>query len=289
MTTNILITGAGGQLGQEFVALASSFPGMNILACGQSELDITRTGDIERTIAENDFDFCINCAAYTAVDRAEQEIERADAINRDGVQKLGLACREAGIRLLHFSTDYVYHNHLNRPLLETDPTKPQSIYAQTKLAGEKMLISTLPSALILRTSWVYSSFGHNFVKTMLRLGKERSSLNVVYDQIGTPTYARDIAWTCLQIIDQTQKGNRSWQGGVFNYSNEGVGSWYDFALAIFELSQVSCSVHPIESKDYPTPARRPFYSVLNKSKFKSVFQMTIPHWRDALQRCLGEL
>jgi dTDP-4-dehydrorhamnose reductase len=289
MTTNILITGAGGQLGREFSALAPSFPDLNIFAHDQDELDLTRAGDIKRALAKNNYDYCINCAAYTAVDRAEQEAERARTINRDGVQNLGLACRETGTKLFHFSTDYVYHNHLNRPLLETDPTTPQNIYAQTKLAGEESLLSVLPSALILRTSWVYSSFGHNFVKTMLRLGKERSSLGIVCDQVGTPTYARDMARTCLLIIQQIQSGNRSWQGGVFNYSNEGVCSWYDFALAIFELSHVSCSVQPIESKDYPTPARRPFYSVLNKTKFKSVFQMTIPHWRDALQRCLREL
>lgn len=287
--TNILITGANGQLGREFSVLAHAFPGMNISARNQEELDITQSQSLERTLAGGNYDYCINCAAYTAVDRAEQEADRARAINRDAVHNLGKACRDTGVRLIHFSTDYVYHNSLNRPLLETDPTTPQNIYAQTKLAGEEVLLAALPSALILRTSWVYSSFGHNFVKTMLRLGKERSSLNIVYDQIGTPTYARDIARACLRIIQQVQSGHQVWEGGVFNYSNEGVCSWYDFALAIFELSNLSCSVKPIESRDYPTPARRPCYSVLNKARFKSVFQMTIPHWRDALRRCLGEL
>jgi len=287
--TNILVTGANGQIGSEISDLASQFPNLNLIPHNQDTLDITETSQIDRLFKERSWDYCINCAAYTAVDRAENDFALAQAVNQNGAKYLAEACQQYGVKLFHFSTDYVYHNSLNRPLLETDPTVPQSIYAQTKLAGEKAILAALPEALILRTSWVYSSFGHNFVKTMLRLGKERTSLRIVYDQIGTPTYARDIAMTCLQIIQKIKNGDIAWQGGVFNYSNEGVCSWYDFALNIFELSNIACSVSPIESKDFPTAAKRPFYSVLNKNKFKSVFKMTIPHWRISLIDCLEEL
>lgn len=283
---NILVTGGDGQIGRELVYLGDRYSDLNVEAHDRDVLDITSETSIRRMFAGKNWDYCLNCAAYTAVDRAESEPDQARSVNRDGARNLARACREHGVRLLHFSTDYVYHNNQNRPLLEGDATHPQSVYARTKLAGEEDILAALPTALILRTSWVYSSYGHNFVKTMLRLGRERESLRIVYDQVGAPTYARDIARACLEIIRQTQAEARSWQGGIFNYSNEGVCSWYDFALAIFELSDMDCEVLPIETRDFPTPAQRPSYSLLNKTKFKSVFQMTIPHWREALERCL---
>ncbi len=276
-------------MGREFGAIASRFPEISFAFCSRRELDITNSEDVKLFFGRRSWDYCINCAAYTAVDRAEKEEALAFAVNRDGASNIAKACLQNQIRLVHFSTDYVYHNTLNRPLLESDPLAPQSVYAKSKLAGEQAVLSILNDALILRTSWVYSSFGHNFVKTMLRLGKERAEIGVVADQIGAPTYARDIAAACLQIIQKVENDKKSWRGGVFNYSNEGVCSWYDFAQAIFDLSGLACSVRPIESKDYPTPAPRPFYSVLNKTKFKETFQIEIPYWRKSLERCLEKL
>lgn len=279
----VLVSGANGQLGRELQALASEFPELSLLPVDRSTLDIADAEAVARFFENTEFDYCINCAAYTAVDKAEQERELAFAINAQGAANLAKACAQHGVRLLHFSSDYVYHNQENRPLLETDATTPQGAYAQSKLEGDVQVLAANPAALVFRTSWVYSSFGHNFVKTMLRLGAERGALRVVCDQIGTPTYARDIARMSLHLI---QSGKAKEQAGIFNYSNEGVCSWYDFALAIFELSRVKCKVEPIPSTAYPTPAARPPFSVLDKGKFKTAFDLEIPYWRESLRDCL---
>lgn len=284
----ILITGSGGQLGQELCRLQITYPNWNFLAPDRSELDITDKAQVEALFSSFRPDYCLNTAAYTAVDRAEEEREKAFAINAIAAQHIAATCRKLGTHLIHYSTDYVYQSGIDRPLREDDPTQPDGVYAASKLKGDQLVLSTFPLATVVRTSWVYSSFGHNFVKTMLRLGKERDELRVVFDQIGTPTYAHDLASFSLQLIHQLERKTIAPEetAGIFHYSNEGVCSWYDFALAIFELSGISCEVSPIESKEYPTPASRPHFSVLNKAKVKAVTGTTIRHWRTALSACL---
>lgn len=279
----VLVTGANGQVGREIQALAGEFPDLTIIPVDRSVLNIADADQVIRFAENTAFDYCLNCAAYTAVDKAEQERDLVFAINAQGAANLAKACTAKDAQLIHFSSDYVYHNRENRPLLETDPTTPQGVYAASKLEGDMQVLATDPSALVFRTSWVYSSFGNNFVKTMLRLGAERGALRVVCDQIGAPTYARDIARMSLQLI---QSGTAKIQAGIFNYSNEGVCSWYDFAQAIFELSGVKCTVDAIPSTAYPTPAARPAYSVLDKGKFKAAFGLEIPYWRESLRECL---
>ncbi len=281
----ILVTGANGQIGRELQHLAIEFEQqIEMIAADRSVLDITDAEAVRNYFETHDIDICVNCAAYTAVDKAEKESELAHLVNQTAVKNLASICAEKGANFIHFSTDYVYHNQQNTPFKEDDPTQPQSVYAHSKLKGEEEALLAHPKTMIIRTSWVYSFFGHNFVKTMQRLGKDRDLLNVVFDQVGTPTYAYDIARTVLHIIR-----NDDLQAGIFNYSNEGVCSWYDFAIAIFELSEIDCNVLPIESKDYPTPAKRPPFSVLNKEKIKHTFGIDIPHWRSSLKHCLARL
>ncbi len=289
--THILVTGASGQIGQELQFLAAQFPDFQFHFVSRNELDITDKTLIDNLFHLQKFDYCINCAAYTAVDKAESEPNLANQINVEGVKNLAEACENTGAALIHFSTDYVYHNTQNTPFKEDDPTNPQSVYAKTKLAGELAAQAVCANTMIIRTSWVYSSFGHNFVKTMLRLGAERPELRVVFDQVGTPTYARDLAKAVLEIISKVedQEVDCSLLRGVYHYSNEGVCSWYDFALAIFEIEQMDCHVVPIETREYPTPARRPPYSVLNKARIKNTFGLEISHWHLALRRCLTTL
>jgi dTDP-4-dehydrorhamnose reductase len=233
----------------------------------------------------------INCAAYTAVDKAENDVKLATKINVNGARNLAKACQKYDATLIHISTDYVYHNNQNTPFKEGDKVSPKGVYAKTKLRGDNAVLKFCDKGVILRTSWVYGTFGHNFVKTMLRLGKERESLNVVFDQIGTPTYARDLAKAILKIIYkvENQQVEAAQLRGIFHYSNEGVTSWYDFTQAIFEMRGLSCKVSPIESSQYPTPAQRPPFSVLNKGKIKETFGIEIPHWRESLAECLKEL
>ncbi len=285
----ILITGTNGQVGQELQVLASKYNDFQFLFTDRSVLDIIDKSSVQRFFEANKIHYCINCAAYTAVDKAESEPDAAYQINVKGVMNLAEACKNVGATLIHLSSDYVYHNLNCTPLQESDPTFPQSIYAQTKLDGEQAALAIWEQTMVIRTSWVYSSFGHNFVKTMLRLGKERPELRVVYDQTGTPTYARDLAKVILDIIQKAESGiiNRVLLHGVYNYSNEGVTSWYDFAKAIFEIANIDCKVLPIETKDYPTPAKRPPFSVLNKNKIKASFVLELPHWRASLKDCLA--
>ncbi len=283
---NILVTGAKGQVGQELKAIAEQYPDFNFVWSDRHSLDITRQVSVERLFSSQPFDYCINCAAYTAVDNAEKDVEKARAVNVEGVQYLAAACHAYSVRLIHLSTDYVYHNDSqNTPFVETDKTSPKGVYAQTKLAGEQKALAAPIESIVIRTSWVYGAYGNNFVKTMLRLGKDRKELTVIFDQIGSPTYAKDLAIAMLDII---QKNPTSFKG-IYHYSNEGVCSWYDFATAIFELDNIDCQVLPIETKDYPTPAKRPPFSLLNKAKIKADFGLPIPYWRTSLKDCLERL
>jgi dTDP-4-dehydrorhamnose reductase len=288
MPKSILITGAHGQVGSEIRWLVeqgqSPLEGAEFLFRDRDTLDILDQEALRAFMQGHGVDTIINCAGYTAVDRAEEQEELAYAVNRDGVANLAQLAKEAGVRLLHISTDYVFSPTKHTPFNEEDETNPEGVYGKSKLAGEEVLRAiNPPNALIVRTSWVYSSFGENFVKTMLRLGKSRKELGVVYDQVGTPTYARDLARTLLDIVAQ---GVESETVGLYNYSNEGACSWYDFAESIFEITQTKVALKPIPTSDYPTPAKRPCYSVLDKSAIKRDFGITIPYWRDSLKACL---
>ncbi|GAB4499324.1 MAG: dTDP-4-dehydrorhamnose reductase [Saprospiraceae bacterium] len=291
----ILITGANGQVGQCFQQLAARFPRWNFIFNDFPELDITNRRAVFSFFRslQNDkkISWCVNCAAYTAVDKAESEPDLAKKINVLGAKNLAEACAEQGIPLVHLSTDYVYHNRQNTPFRESDPVSPKSVYARTKLAGDRAALKANPLAIIIRTSWVYSEFGNNFVKTMLRLGAERPALHVVFDQIGTPTYAPDLAAAILTMIQKVENKEVAPENaaGIWHYSNEGVTSWYDFAKAIFEIKKLPCRVNPIETKDFPTPAQRPPFSLLNKEKIKAAFGLEIPYWRDSLAICLRKL
>lgn len=287
---NILVTGANGQLGRCFAELALEYPQYNWHLASRTELDITDAQACLTALQQSQAHYCLNTAAYTAVDKAESEPEQANAINALGPARLAAACAQTGTHLIHFSTDYVYSDQYNRPLREDDLTEPKGVYAATKLAGEHQVMQQLPTATIIRTSWVYARHGHNFLNTMLRLGRERDQLNVVFDQIGSPTLADDLARACLYLMEAASSGQIDTHQlqGVFHYSHEGVCSWYDFAQAIFELSGIQCLVNPIESHQYPTPARRPHYSVLNKEKIKTTFNLPIPHWREGLKKALSQ-
>lgn len=282
---NILVTGSKGQLGSELKEFSSAYA-YNFFFTTRDDIDITDKDSIRSFCQNNNINAIVNCAAYTAVDKAENDETNADLINRKAVKKLALVSKELNIKLIHISTDYVFDGTSYKPYVEAYQTNPQSIYGKTKLEGETEMISINPlNSIIIRTSWVYSYYGNNFVKTMLRLGKEKESLGVIYDQIGTPTYAKDLAKTILDMITQIKNSKVE----IYNFSNEGVVSWYDFAKEIMRMSKLSCKVNPIETKDYPTPAMRPHYSLLNKNKIKSTFNIEIPYWKDGLDDCLKRL
>jgi len=283
---NILVTGGNGQLGSEIRSLAYRHSSFNFLFTDAAELNITDEVAVQNFFTENKIDACINCAAYTAVDKAESEKEMAFLVNAKAVEYLAKACAVNGSKLIHISTDFVFDGTIARPILETDRPNPLSVYGATKLAGEEFALQFSSDAIVLRTSWVYSSFGNNFVKTIFRLCKEKPSLNIIYDQVGTPTYARDLADAILQIV--VDKSSLA-QKGIFNFSNEGVCSWYDFAIAIRNLASLETPIFPIETTQYPTPATRPKYSVLNKQKFKTAFNQSIPYWQDSLKDCFAKL
>ena len=284
---NILVTGANGQVGQELQVLANSFANATFHFTNKETLDITSADVVNAFFSNHSIDYCINCAAYTAVDKAEEMVDICKKVNVDAVEYLAKACSKHEATLIQYSTDYVYHASTNQPYKESQTPNPQGVYAQTKLDGDLMALKYCSKNIVIRTSWVYSSFGHNFVKTMIRLGEKLDSLRVVFDQIGTPTYARDLAAATLEVIQklETEMDNAQ-HYGVFNYSNEGVTSWYDFANAIFDLKNIEINLSPIESKDYPTPAKRPHFSVMNKQKIRNTFGLSIPHWRTALNECL---
>ena len=289
----VLVTGATGQLGSELRYLFEINQDgvipeelkvkLNLVFVTRKELDIQNHDAVSGFCKKYKINVIINCAAYTAVDKAESEPDKADAINHLAVKNLAQVSKDQGISLIHISTDYVFDGTNYRPYKESDKTNPQSIYGKTKLAGELAMQSINPaSSIIIRTSWVYSEFSNNFVKTMMRLGQERDELNVVCDQVGTPTNARDLAEAILQVIPQLHNQNVE----VYHYSNAGICSWYDFAIAIFEIIKIDCKVNPIPSEAYPTPAKRPYYSVMDKSKIIENFNLENMHWRKSLISCL---
>tara|TARA_R110001583_G_C5671425_1_gene411201 strand:- start:28564 stop:29463 length:900 start_codon:yes stop_codon:yes gene_type:complete len=286
----ILVTGCNGQLGQSLKAIANNYPDFIFTFATRAELDLSNKQSIVDYFKQYYFDLIINCAAYTAVDKAESEPELASQINHLAVKQLAEIAKHQNTKLIHISTDYVFNGQQYRPYIETDEVEPQSVYGHSKLKGEQALVTALPiNGLIIRTSWVYSEFGNNFVKTMLRLGHERDSLNVIFDQVGTPTYAGDLAKVIMTIAASEIFNQQQVTTEIYHYSNGGVCSWYDFAKTIFELFNINCNVSPIETKDYLTPATRPHYSLLNKAKIKQQFAIAIPYWKDSLQACLSQL
>jgi len=282
MSKHILVTGANGQLGSEFQTLTKNSED-NYTFVDRSILDLGSISAITSYFETHSFDVIINCAAYTAVDKAESDKSTAYAINHEAVEALAQISKAKNISLIQISTDYVFDGKNFMPYVEDDLTNPQSVYGASKLSGEMAMNAVNPeNSIIIRTSWVYSSFGNNFVKTMLRLGKERDTLGVIFDQVGTPTYAKDLAQAILKIIPQLH--NKKVR--TYHYSNEGVTSWYDFSKAIFELSNIECKVNAIETVAYPTPATRPHYALLNKAKIKDAYALEVPYWKDSLQTCL---
>ena len=280
---NILVTGSKGQLGSELKEITPNFPDYNFLFTDVSDLDITVHDKVRAFIESNNITAIINCAAYTAVDKAESEPELSDVINHLAVANFAQIAKEKNIKLIHISTDYVFDGSNYKPYVETDIPNPKSVYGKTKLDGELAMQQINPiNSIIIRTSWVYSRFGNNFVRTMLRLAESRDEISVVTDQIGSPTNAADLAKTILTILPKICNETVE----IFHYSNEGICSWYDFANAIFEIKKIAVKVNPIESKQYPTPAERPFYSVLNKEKIKQWNQVEIPFWKKSLDSCI---
>lgn len=283
---NILVTGSKGQLGSELVTLAPQYPDYNFIFTDVDELDLTNSNEVENFFNNNNISVCINCAAYTAVDNAEDDQELAMLINCLALENLAKVCNANDSLLIQISTDYIFNGKQYRPYVETDTPAPDSYYGLTKLKGEQAVFESAEKAIIIRTSWLYSSFGNNFVKTMMRLGRERDELGVVVDQIGTPTYAADLADAIMVIIQKTP-GNPI--NEIYHYSNEGAISWYDFAKAIMTNANINCNVSAIESKDFPAKANRPYYSVLNKAKIKNDFQINVPYWLDSLKVMIGKL
>ena len=284
-TYNILVTGSNGQVGSEIKELSSNY-NYNFFFTTRDDIDITSKDSIKEFCQTNSINVIINCAAYTAVDKAQSDIENSDLVNRKAVKKLSIIAKELDIKLIHISTDYVFDGKNFKPYVEEFQTNPQSIYGKTKLDGENELRDINPlNSIIIRTSWVYSYYGNNFVKTMLRLAKEKEELGVIFDQIGTPTYAAHLAIAILDIIPQIENSKVE----IYNYSNEGVLSWYDFAKEIMKMAKLNCKINPIETYQYPTPAKRPHFSLLNKSKIKQKFNIEIPYWKDGLDDCLKRL
>ena len=283
----ILVTGSSGQLGQSIQSIATDYLDYDFVFVNRQQLDLSYETTITDFFEHQNFDIIINCAAHTAVDKAETEPELANQINHLAVQKLANIAKQQNTKLIHISTDYVFNGKQYRPYLETDSIEPQSVYGQTKVSGEQAIQNTLKNnAVIIRASWVYSEYGNNFVKTMLKLGQERDSLNVIFDQVGTPTYAKDLAKAIMSIVQSQEFLQADFTTNIVHFSNEGVCSWYDFAKTIFALTNIQCQVSPIETKDYPTLAKRPHYSVLNKVKIKQTYNLTIPYWKDSLEQCL---
>jgi dTDP-4-dehydrorhamnose reductase len=286
----ILVTGANGQLGKELRLLTPSFPQFDFIFLSREDMPLHHFELVRNSFEAYHPQYCINCAAYTAVDRAESEGELAFLINGEAVGMLASICKEHYCRLIHISTDYVFDGTASVPYKEDSPVNPQGIYGESKLGGEKLAMKYDPDSIIIRTSWVYSEFGKNFVKTMLKLMNEKEEINVVNDQIGSPTYAVDLAEVILQIIVALATHHSPLTiHGIYHFSNEGIISWYDFALAIREFSGSKCRVSPIPTSHYPTPAKRPAYSVLDKAKIQQVFGITLKNWKDSLAVCIQKI
>ncbi len=282
---NILVTGSNGQLGSELKKLVTinADNSNHFIFTDIAELNITNEAQVKAFFEQNSIDFCINAAAYTAVDKAENEPAIAHLINVEAVRLLAAQCHLYNAVLIHISTDYVFDGMNYLPYTEENTSNPQSIYGKTKLEGELAAIKSNPKTIVIRTSWLYSTFGNNFVKTMLRLAQSKPALSVVADQVGTPTYAGDLAQAILHIIDFIGENKDKNVVGTYHYSNEGVATWYDFAHAIFEMNALKVKLRPIRTTEYPTPASRPAYSILDKSKIKNTFGIEIPHWRESLK------
>ena len=279
----ILVTGANGQLGSEMQVITIAYPNYNFLFVTKEKLAIDDEEAVKQYFLNHKIDYCVNCAAYTAVDKAETEVENALLINGTAVGNLAAICKLNNTQFIHVSTDYVFDGTATVPYKEDNAVSPVNSYGATKLKGEELALQNDPESIIIRTSWVYSSFGNNFVKTMLRLMKDKEQISVVSDQVGCPTYAADLASVIMQIIVSE---NSAAHAGIYNYSNAGVINWHQFAVAIKELSGSKCSVNPIPSSQYPTPAKRPSYSVLDTTKIQENFNILIPEWKDSLQKCL---
>ncbi len=281
---NILITGANGQLGNEMRVLSAENKEYTYFFTDVAELDICDEKAILEFVKANDINVIVNCAAYTAVDKAEENVELCTRLNADAVGYLAKAAEANQAEFIQISTDYVFDGTAHVPYEETEPTCPNSVYGSTKLAGEHNALTLCSRSMVVRTAWLYSTFGNNFVKTMIRLGKERESLGVIFDQVGTPTYARDLARAIFAAISQGVTP------GIYHFSNEGVCSWYDFTKTIHRLAGITtCLVNPLHTAEYPTPAKRPHYSVLDKTKIKKTYHIEIPYWMDSLQSCIAEL
>ncbi len=281
----ILVSGKNGQLGKELQDVASSNENFEFIFFDREELDIADATSLKKSFQKYSPSFFINCAAYTAVDKAETEKEKAYQINAEAVGNIAKLCDQFNTKLIHISTDYVFDGKATKPYKEDDKTNPVNYYGYTKLKGEELALQNNPNTIIIRTSWVYSKYGNNFVKTMLRLMNERKEINVVNDQLGSPTYAKDLA----EAIISTVSGQQSTVNGIFHFSNEGIISWYDFALAIKEIKQFNCAVNPIPTTSYPTPAKRPAYSVFDKAKIVNTFNIQLKDWKESLASCLNQL
>lgn len=280
---NILVTGANGQLGNEMQVLARK-PAAYVFFTDVQELDICDEQAVYAYVSEHKIDIIVNCAAYTAVDKAEDNVELCDKLNNIAPGYLARAAQANGAAMIQVSTDYVFDGTAHIPYTEEEPTCPASVYGSTKLAGEQNVMDHCEKAMVIRTAWLYSIYGNNFVKTMIRLGQERDSLGVIFDQIGTPTYANDLAQAIFAAI------NKGVVRGIYHFSDEGVCSWYDFTIAIHRLAGIaSCKVKPLHTADYPAKAPRPHYSVLDKTKIKDTFGIEIPHWEESLKRCINQL
>ena len=278
----VLVTGANGQLGSELKELLLNNERFQTFFLDRKQLPLDHTMLIHDILDMYEPNIIIHAAAYTAVDKAESEPTMADAVNHLATEEIAQYCRLKHVKLIAISTDYVFDGNSEKPLLEDAPVDPINIYGETKLKGEQAIQKWLPEGIIIRTSWVYSTYGNNFVKTMIRLMTEREEIAVIKDQIGSPTYAKDLATAILDIIQ-----GDTWQGGIYHYSNEGEISWYDFAVAIKELKGLDCKINPIATTQYPTPAKRPKYSLLDKSKIKKVYDLKVPYWRDSLEQSLA--
>lgn len=283
----IVVTGANGQLGRSIRRLSVEHRELDFIFTDIDSLDIGNRDAVLAFAETHPVDFIVNCAAYTAVDKAEEEEEQCRRINTDAVAYLGEAAQHIGARILHVSTDYVFGGDSYMPYQESDSVSPTSVYGRTKLAGEKALSAVCPDAIIVRTAWLYSEYGHNFMKTMLRLGVERPEIRVVNDQIGSPTYAGDLAEAILSLLEKERQGEQN--SGIYHYTNEGVCSWYDFAHSIIRIAGLPAKVIPIPTREYPTAAKRPAYSVLSKEKIKREYHWVIPHWEDSLRKCLANM
>jgi dTDP-4-dehydrorhamnose reductase len=286
-TISILVTGANGQLASEIKSIASHFPLYQFLFTTKEDLPIENKEAVKLFFEKHQIDYCINCAAYTAVDKAESEKEKAFLINADAVGEMASVCKDHQSKFIHISTDYVYDGSKEMALKEDDAVAPLNVYGWSKLKGEELALNRNPTSLIIRTSWVYSSFGNNFVKTMLRLFKEKDEINVVADQYGSPTYAADLAQVIMLCVQRMEAGENF--SGIVNFSNSGFTTWYEFAVAIKNLVNSNCKINPIPTSSYKTAATRPQHSVLDTSKIKNLIQIDIPFWQDSLKKCISEL